>query len=126
MFLLSGCSVNYNLNITDNSINETISGSVTNSEEKLQKNTLKLLEKLTKLFPHIETKIEYSWNAVFGESDDGIPFIGQDTDDKDVYCCLGFGGNGTVYSMAGSKIIADLIEGKSNKYAHIVSLDRQG
>lgn len=32
MFLLSGCSVNYNLNITDNSINETISGSVTNSE----------------------------------------------------------------------------------------------
>ena len=101
-------------------------GSVTNSEEKLQKNTLKLLEKLTKLFPHIETKIEYSWNAVFGESDDGIPFIGRDTDDKDVYCCLGFGGNGTVYSMAGSKIIADLIEGKSNKYAHIVSLDRQG
>lgn len=98
---------------------------VTQSEEKLERNTTKLLEKLKRIFPDIDAKIDYAWNAVFGESEDGIPFIGRDTEDENIYYCLGFGGNGTVYSMAGSKIIADLIENKPNKYTHIVSLERQ-
>ena len=62
--------------------------------------------------------------AVFGESSDELPFIGEDPKQERLYYCLGFGGNGTVYSMAGAKIITDLLKNRKNPYSEIVKLDR--
>lgn len=83
-----------------------------------------ILDQLKSIIPSLDAKVEYSWKAVFGESADELPFIGKDPLNKNAYYCLGFGGNGTVYSMAGAKIITDLIREKSNPYAHIVKIDR--
>lgn len=83
-----------------------------------------ILGQLKKAIPSLDANVEYAWNAIFGESLDNLPFIGVDPKDKRCFYCLGFGGNGTVYSMAGAKIIKDLIENKSNPYAHLVKLDR--
>lgn len=83
-----------------------------------------ILAQLKSIMPKLEAKVEYSWKAVFGESTDELPFIGKDPLNNNTYYCLGFGGNGTVYSMAGAKIITDLIRKKVNPYAHIVKIDR--
>ena len=84
----------------------------------------KILKDMKKLFPELETEVEFAWGGLFGESRDGLPFIGRDPEIENLYYCLVFGGNGTSYSMAGGKIIADLLQEKKNDYAHIVRMDR--
>lgn len=76
------------------------------------------------LFPFLDIKVAFAWGAVFGESVDNLPFIGKHPTKDRIYYLLGYGGNGTVYSMLGSVILKDLILGRSNKDAEIVKLDR--
>lgn len=83
-----------------------------------------LLGDLRKLFPRLRPELEYEWAATFGESLDGIPFIGADPDNPNVYYCLGYGGNGTVSSVMGAKIIRDLIVSGHHPQAHVFRLDR--
>ena len=84
----------------------------------------KILEQLREYVPGLDTNVEFVWEAVFGESSDELPFIGEDPKQERLYYCLGFGGNGTVYSMAGAKIITDLLKNRKNPYSEIVKLDR--
>ncbi len=96
------------------------------SQNKLHiyRKAYKILKDIKKIFPELDTEVEYAWNAQFGESSDGLPFIGRDKDIDNLFYCLGFGGNGTAYSMAGGEIIADLILGKKNRYSDLVKMDR--
>lgn len=90
-----------------------------------RKHSEKLYERLRSLFPMFEAPIEYEWNATFGESRDNLPFIGEDPAWPNVYYCLGYGGNGSVYSMIAADLLRDLIKGVPNGLAPIVALDRQ-
>lgn len=108
-----------------------IAGGLDEERNILEKNQLRILEKATKitdkvkkLFPNLDIKIDYYWTAFFYGTKDGLPFIGKDPDRINVYYLLGYEGNGMCYSMAGSLIIKDLLRGFSNKYEHIVGLDR--
>lgn len=83
-----------------------------------------LLQKIKEHFPDYQINVAYSWGATFGESLDGLPFIGQLPENDKVFYCLGYGGNGRVYSMIGAKMIKDLILYQSNPDADIVRLDR--
>lgn len=83
-----------------------------------------ILDEVIEMFPHLEVEIDDAWNSLFGISKDGLPFMGQSSDNSNVYYLLGFEGNGTCYSMAGASIILDLIEGNRNKYAHVVTPNR--
>lgn len=69
----------------------------------------RILQKIKEHFPDLSPKISHSWCATFGESHDGLPYIGEHPNRLGEYYCLGFGGNGTVYSMLGATIIKDLI-----------------
>lgn len=90
----------------------------------IYKKTEEISEQIKNIFPHLDFEIEYRWNALFGISRDGLPFIGRDPNVPNKYYLLGYEGNGTCYSMAGAEIISDLIDNRNNPYAHIVSLDR--
>lgn len=94
------------------------------SESSREKRTEKLYKQFQALFPEMQAPIEYEWNGTFGESLDGLPFIGEDPSWKKVYYCLGYGGNGTVYSMIGATLLRDLILGNQHPLAHILKLDR--
>ncbi|GGF95632.1 NAD(P)/FAD-dependent oxidoreductase [Paenibacillus abyssi] len=83
-----------------------------------------LLKRITDHFPMFDASIEYAWSATFGESRDNLPFIGEDPLWPGVYYCLGYGGNGTVYSMLAANLIRDAIRGDKNPIADIVKLDR--
>lgn len=95
------------------------------SEKRIQKHTKKLLEELHELFPQYEVKADYLYGASFGNSKDALPFIGEHPEQPNHFYLLGLGGNGTVYSMLGSKILADLLMGRENDDARLVTLDRK-
>lgn len=92
----------------------------------LQKHSEKLLEQAQALFPELPLRIDYEWNATFGESEDNLPFIGEDHERRHVYYLLGYGGNGTVYSLLGAELIRQLIEGTgdANPLKSIIGLSR--
>ncbi|CAH1210871.1 Gamma-glutamylputrescine oxidoreductase [Paenibacillus plantiphilus] len=94
------------------------------NDQQRHARTDKLLQQLQNLFPAFTAPIAYDWTASFGESRDNLPFIGKDPAWPGVYYCLGYGGNGSVYSMIASCLLRDLIRGDDHQLAHIVKLDR--
>ncbi|WP_391202984.1 NAD(P)/FAD-dependent oxidoreductase [Psychrobacillus sp. L4] len=95
------------------------------SQDIIQQHAEKLLKQAQELFPNYKIDIEYAYAATFGESIDNLPFIGEHPTKPNHYYLLGYGGNGTVYSMLGSQILRDLVMGKRNEDAEIVQLDRK-
>jgi glycine/D-amino acid oxidase-like deaminating enzyme len=95
------------------------------SERELRTHSLRLLSELKRLFPAWQPDIRYEWCATFGESEDGLPWIGEDPDRPGQYYLLGYGGNGTLYSMLGAEIIRDALLGIEHPIANIVRPDRQ-
>ncbi|MDF2921264.1 MAG: oxidoreductase [Paenibacillaceae bacterium] len=84
----------------------------------------RLKEEVESLFPMLTITVDFAWGAVFGESRDNLPFIGRHPARDRVYYLLGYGGNGTVYSMLGSEVLRDLILGRPNRDAEMLRLDR--
>lgn len=104
-------------------LDEEVSVSVEN-ENIIYSKTEQIAQEIKNIFPHLDFEIEHRWSALFGNSDDGLPFIGRDPDSSNKYYLLGYEGNGTCYSMAGAEIISDLIDNKNNPYSHIVRVNR--
>lgn len=95
------------------------------SEEIIAERGDKLLSALHELFPGHSFTIQANYAASFGESIDNLPFIGEHPTKPHHYYLLGYGGNGTVYSMLGSIILKDLLTGQHNPDAEIVQLNRK-
>lgn len=84
-----------------------------------------LLKKLHEMFPEKrQLKAAYSWGAIFGQSRDGLPFIGAHPSYPHCYFLEGYGGNGTVYSMIAAEMITDILTGKARPDMEWFSLTR--
>jgi len=94
------------------------------TEPELHTRSMRLLSELHRMFPDLAPQIRYQWCAAFGESADGLPWIGEDPDRPGQYYCLGYGGNGTIYSMLGAEVIRDHLLGADNSVASIIRPDR--
>lgn len=96
------------------------------SRKSSRQTTLRLARRVGALFPMLDMTPEYEWNATFGESLDGLPFIGEDPAEPNVHYSLGYGGNGTISAMIAAGLIRDRIaEGRSRSpLADIVALNR--
>lgn len=94
------------------------------SQRHINKRGKQLIKAFNKLFAHIEVEMDYAYGARFGETKDGKPFIGKIEDNAEVYGLYGYGGNGTVYSSFGSKLLLDMIDGKYNPLSEIFKLKR--
>lgn len=90
----------------------------------LNKKTKQLTKDVNAIFPELKFKPEFSWTGTFGETKDGLPFIGVYDKLPNSYFALGFGGNGITFSLIAAEIITDLIQGKDNNDAAIFSFDR--
>lgn len=85
----------------------------------------RLLEEIHKRFPDQDhLSVSYAWGAVFGESRDGLPFIGPHPNFPGFYFLEGYGGNGTVCSMIGAEMIVDQLTGTRREDMAIFSLTR--
>lgn len=96
------------------------------TDELLRKRGNELQCAFNEVFPHLDIQIDYTYCATFGESIDNLPFIGEHPTKKNHFYLLGYGGNGTVYSMLGAEILADQLCGIEHPASHIVQLSRSG
>jgi glycine/D-amino acid oxidase-like deaminating enzyme len=94
------------------------------SGKELAAHSQRLLSELHLLFPELSPDIRCQWCATFGESADGLPWLGEDPDRPGQHYCLGYGGNGTIYSLLGAEIIRDRLLGADNPVARIVRPNR--
>lgn len=93
-------------------------------DELIHSKTVKLEKQLKKLLPDYDFKTDYAWAGTFGETKDGLPYIGSHSEFKNALFVLGFGGNGITFSVVGMKIISDLLKNKNNKLAHYFRFGR--
>lgn len=93
-------------------------------EATIKNQTDKIYQKIKQYYPKLQLDIFKRWQSVFGESKDGLPFIGQDPKNPNKYYAFGYGGNGTCYSVMAAMLILCAIEGKPHPYAYTTSYPR--
>lgn len=89
-FMIGGCDVEEN-SLRDEDASKNKAELVVRVKEMLQDKTFPLSP-------------EFSYAALFGESEDNLPYIGQDPDNPNLFLICGVGGNGTVYSTIAAKM----------------------
>jgi len=72
----------------------------------------RLALKTDRLLPGLKPKWTHVWAGAFGESSDGLPIIDAVPDMPGCFAVMGFGGNGTIYSMIAAQLMPGLIKGK--------------
>lgn len=88
-------------------------------------NYKKLFGWLQKTFSSIENMtIGYCFNGTFANTKDHLPIIDELPDMPNVYCNLGFGANGILYSVIGAKMLKDISKDYYAKDMHLFRIDR--
>ena len=84
-----------------------------------------LLEKARRMFPRIEMEPAYAWGGTFGETEDGLPYVGPHPEcDPRVHFALGYGANGIPISAIAAEIVTTAVLGKSHRYRDAFAFDR--
>jgi len=83
-----------------------------------------LVKQFEELFPEIPLEVAYSWAGTFGETKDGLAYIGCIPERPQSYYALGFGGNGITYSVVAAEIMRDKILGRQNSDERLFSFSR--
>lgn len=77
-----------------------------------------------KCFPKIDFKLDYSWAGTFGETKDGLPYMGKPYLHKNEHYILGFGGNGITFSIMGMEAIKNSIQQKFHPFLEHYNFER--
>ena len=93
-------------------------------DKLLPKKAQKLMERFHELFPEIPARMDYAWAGTFGQTKDGLAYIGQTDEYPGAHFALGFGGNGITYSVIAAEIIRDAICGQKNPGADLFRFNR--
>jgi glycine/D-amino acid oxidase-like deaminating enzyme len=93
-------------------------------DAKCHRQADRILKQLEPLFPGLRLEIEYAWAGTFGETEDGLAFIGPSPDHPNAYFALGYGGNGITFSAIAADILSDLLRNRPNPDAEIFRFGR--
>jgi glycine/D-amino acid oxidase-like deaminating enzyme len=94
-------------------------------QERLLKAQIKKLRAgFTRMFPAIALDIDWSWGGTFGETKDGLPYIGALPQFPHCYLALGYGGNGITFGFIAAELLLDLFRQRRNPDLEIFRFDR--
>ncbi len=93
-------------------------------DHSVERKSRKLAERFRAMFPAIDFEVAYAWGGTFGETKDGLAYIGEVEEFPNAYFVLGYGGNGVTYSAVAAEIVRDLYLGKPNPDAALFSFER--
>lgn len=81
----------------------------------VQDNAEKLIDATKEMLTDKEIPIEnaYAYAAVFGESEDDLPYMGVNPENENQFIICGLGGNGTIYSTIGAQMTQQWVSGES-------------
>lgn len=83
-------------------------------DKLISKKEERLLKVFEKHFPGEAFHLDFSWAGTFGETKDGLPYIGPHPDFEHSYFVLGFGGNGITFSITGMEMTSAWLKGKKH------------
>jgi len=66
----------------------------------------------------------FAWAGTFGETKDGLPFIGAHSKWPSCQFALGYGGNGITFSVIAAEVIRDALLGRADPLAELFRFDR--
>jgi glycine/D-amino acid oxidase-like deaminating enzyme len=98
--------------------------SPTRRDRRVNSKTDRLASRFAEMFPAIELEVAFRWAGTFGETKDGLPYIGQVRQMPRCHFALGFGGNGITYSFIAAEIIRDALLQRPNRNARLFAFDR--
>lgn len=84
----------------------------------------RLEARLGQMFPGAAMETAYAWAGTFGETEDGLAYIGTYRKHPLCYFALGFGGNGITYSLIAAEIIRAALKGRPHPHAEAFRFDR--
>jgi glycine/D-amino acid oxidase-like deaminating enzyme len=84
-------------------------------DSMITEKTARLEKKLAKLMPGIRFRTDFAWAGTFGETKDGLPYIGKHPNFPSAYFVLGFGGNGITFSVIGMEMVSSALKGRTHK-----------
>ncbi len=90
----------------------------------ISKKTRGLVKKFGRLFPDVSLEVAYAWAGTFGETKDGLAYIGVHPRFSHTYFALGYGGNGITFSLIAAEIIRDSFLGRKNRDALLFRFGR--
>lgn len=93
-------------------------------DKVLARQTAKLEKQFTKLFPRTPIDVDWIWGGTFGETKDGLPYIGTVPQFPHGYFALGYGGNGITFSLIAADLLLDLFLERRNPDLEIFRFDR--
>jgi glycine/D-amino acid oxidase-like deaminating enzyme len=93
-------------------------------DRRVNRKTDRLASRFVEMFPAIELEVAFRWAGTFGETKDGLPYIGQVRQMPHCHFALGFGGNGITYSLIAAEILRDTLRQRPNKNARLFGFDR--
>lgn len=93
-------------------------------DKLISKKSKILVRKFQALFPDIDLQVAYEWAGTFGETGDGLAYIGPHSRFPKTSFALGYGGNGITYSIIAAEIVRDHFLGKSNPDARLFRFGR--
>ncbi len=74
-----------------------------------------LVAAFQKMYPKLGFIPDRSWAGTFGETADGLPYIGAHPKVPHSYFALGFGGNGITFSVTAARILRETLQGREPK-----------
>ncbi len=80
----------------------------------LNEKQIKLEKQLNKILPEYDFRTDFGWAGTFGETKDGLPYIGKHPKFPSAYFVLGFGGNGITFSVVGMGMVSDMLNNKKH------------
>jgi glycine/D-amino acid oxidase-like deaminating enzyme len=86
--------------------------------------TKTLVARTNELLPDIEFEPAFAWTGTFGETEDGLPYIGAHPEWPNTDVALCYGGNGITYGALAAEIIRDSLCGRRNTDAELFRFDR--
>jgi glycine/D-amino acid oxidase-like deaminating enzyme len=86
--------------------------------------TRRLEKRIAQWLPTLTTQTAFVWAGTFGDTRDGLPYIGAMADCPQALYALGYGANGITFGAVAARIVADICLGRPNEDARLFRLDR--
>lgn len=84
----------------------------------LNEKVTKLENSVSKFLQDENFRTDFAWAGTFGETKDGLPYIGKHKKFPGALFVLGFGGNGITFSVIGMSIVSAILKGKNHELEH--------
>lgn len=93
-------------------------------DELIPRKERSIMRQVNKILPSHEFFPDFRWAGTFGETADGLPYIGTHPDYRNAYFVLGFGGNGITFSVLGMEMASCFMKGKNHALSEYFKFGR--